>query len=156
MPLVDCHAPSLLTLSQNLLCQILNISEESWWIFLILCNCMFVWVWVYVFLYACVLVSGYHFKKEKSKITQQPFSYAWKYIYSKLRAKSVRALKFQSSLPPVSPCHIKSLQSQSPSTLASSWNPPYGYRLCCASSSLLGPLPSFPWEESFALPAAAR
>lgn len=29
-----------------------------------------------VFLYACILVSSYHFKKEKSKVTQQPFSYA--------------------------------------------------------------------------------
>lgn len=30
-------------------------------------------------LHICVLVSGYHSKKEKSKVTQQPFSNAWKY-----------------------------------------------------------------------------
>lgn len=43
-----------LTLSQNFLCQTLNISEESWGIFLDLCNCMFVWVWVHAYFCMCI------------------------------------------------------------------------------------------------------
>lgn len=75
-------------------------------------------------LHVCVLVSGYHSKKEKSKATQQPFSNAWK--YGNLSVK-----KLQSFLTSVISTSSFSSSHQAftvtvPSALLSSWNPPHG------------------------------
>lgn len=111
--LTAMYLASVNCLSQGSLCQTLNISEESWAIFLILCNCTFVWVWACMFLHVCALAVAIS-RKSRAKLLSSLSLRHENTITVILLWKSSRASASLSSLPPASPCHTKSLQSQSP------------------------------------------